>query len=79
MCGCMRFWTGATRHRRVRAPTLQGLMDKCAELPDARIASISGRYFAMDRDKRWDRVQRAWQAIVDGQAQFSADNAAGRT
>ena len=29
-----------------------------------RIASISGRYFAMDRDKRWDRVRKAWEAIV---------------
>lgn len=30
------------------------------------IASISGRYFAMDRDSRWDRVSLAWQALVDG-------------
>ena len=29
-----------------------------------RIASVSGRYYAMDRDKRWDRVQKAWKAIV---------------
>ena len=29
-----------------------------------RIASICGRYYAMDRDKRWDRVQKAWEAIV---------------
>ncbi|MDK2791635.1 MAG: 2,3-bisphosphoglycerate-independent phosphoglycerate mutase [Deferribacteres bacterium] len=32
------------------------------------IASISGRYYAMDRDKRWDRVKRAYDAIVGGQA-----------
>lgn len=31
------------------------------------IASISGRYFAMDRDRRWDRTQKAYQAIVLGQ------------
>ncbi len=30
----------------------------------ARIASVSGRYYAMDRDKRWDRVEQAWQAVV---------------
>lgn len=54
--------------------TLERLAAKCAEMPDARIASISGRYFAMDRDKRWDRVQRAWQALVAGQSEFhSAD------
>ncbi len=31
------------------------------------IASVSGRYFAMDRDKRWDRVEKAYQVIVHGQ------------
>lgn len=35
------------------------------------IASIEGRYYAMDRDNRWDRVAAAYQAIVDGQANFS--------
>lgn len=32
----------------------------------ARIASISGRYYAMDRDKRWDRVQKAYETVVGG-------------
>lgn len=32
----------------------------------ARIASVSGRYYAMDRDKRWDRVQRAYEAVACG-------------
>ena len=35
--------------------------------PDARIATIGGRYWAMDRDKRWERVQRGYDAIVHGQ------------
>jgi 2,3-bisphosphoglycerate-independent phosphoglycerate mutase len=36
-----------------------------AALPaGARVATISGRYFAMDRDNRWDRIERAWRAIV---------------
>jgi 2,3-bisphosphoglycerate-independent phosphoglycerate mutase len=35
-----------------------------AELPQERIASVSGRYYAMDRDKRWERTQRAFDAIV---------------
>jgi 2,3-bisphosphoglycerate-independent phosphoglycerate mutase len=34
--------------------------------PDARIASIGGRYWAMDRDGRWDRVERGYDAIVHG-------------
>src|SRR5262249_13340404 len=35
-----------------------------AELPDDRIATIAGRYYAMDRDKRWDRTERALDAIL---------------
>src|SRR5690606_40502233 len=41
-----------------------------------RFASICGRYFAMDRDQRWDRVAQAWQVVVHGQAPFQADTAA---
>ena len=41
------------------------LRDFSRRLPEgARIATVSGRYYAMDRDNRWDRVERAWQAIV---------------
>ena len=35
--------------------------------PDARIASVGGRYWAMDRDKRWDRTERGYDAIVHGE------------
>ena len=38
------------------------------------IASITGRYYAMDRDKRWDRTERAWRAYVHGKGNY-ADNA----
>jgi 2,3-bisphosphoglycerate-independent phosphoglycerate mutase len=37
-----------------------------AELPQAKIASVSGRYYAMDRDQRWERTERAYDAIVSG-------------
>lgn len=38
-------------------------------LPEgARIGTVCGRYYAMDRDKRWDRVERAYTALADGQA-----------
>jgi 2,3-bisphosphoglycerate-independent phosphoglycerate mutase len=37
--------------------------------PDARIASVGGRYFAMDRDKRWERVERGYDAIVHGEGE----------
>ncbi len=35
-------------------------------LPDARIATLMGRYYAMDRDKRWERTRRAWELLVEG-------------
>jgi 2,3-bisphosphoglycerate-independent phosphoglycerate mutase len=38
-----------------------------------RIATVSGRYWAMDRDKRWDRVQRAYDAMVRGQGRMAPD------
>jgi 2,3-bisphosphoglycerate-independent phosphoglycerate mutase len=37
-----------------------------------RIASLQGRYWAMDRDKRWERIARAWDAIVDANAPSAA-------
>ena len=40
----------------------------------ARIASVTGRYYAMDRDRRWDRTKLAWDAIVHRRAEFSADS-----
>lgn len=46
-----------------------------AELGVGKIASVCGRYFGMDRDKRWDRVQSAYDLIVDGKAQTTATSA----
>ena len=40
--------------------------------PDARIASIGGRYYAMDRDRRWERVARGYGAIVHGAGERAA-------
>jgi 2,3-bisphosphoglycerate-independent phosphoglycerate mutase len=39
----------------------------------ARVATVSGRYYAMDRDKRWDRTELAFDAIVNGDSEFSAE------
>ncbi|HZT85936.1 MAG TPA: 2,3-bisphosphoglycerate-independent phosphoglycerate mutase [Gaiellaceae bacterium] len=44
-----------------------------AELPLERIATVAGRYYAMDRDRRWDRTDRALRAIVDGEGHHAAD------
>jgi 2,3-bisphosphoglycerate-independent phosphoglycerate mutase len=40
--------------------------------PDARIASVGGRYWAMDRDQRWERVERGYDAIVHGAGEHAA-------
>ena len=44
-------------------------------LGKGRVASLIGRYFAMDRDNRWDRVEQAYSLIVDGKAEHRADYA----
>jgi 2,3-bisphosphoglycerate-independent phosphoglycerate mutase len=48
-----------------------------AKLANAEIATVIGRYFAMDRDKRWERVEKAYRCLVDGEgrAAESADAA----
>ncbi len=48
---------------------LDALEAKAAELGAGRIATISGRYWAMDRDKRWDRVEKAYAALVRGEGE----------
>jgi 2,3-bisphosphoglycerate-independent phosphoglycerate mutase len=52
-------------------------LTKCAtELTasGARIITVVGRYFAMDRDRRWDRTKKAWDAIVLGRGEFCQDS-----
>jgi len=44
-----------------------------AELPTDRIATVAGRYYAMDRDQRWERTQLAFDAIVDGTGEHAQD------
>jgi 2,3-bisphosphoglycerate-independent phosphoglycerate mutase len=44
-----------------------------AELPLDRIATVSGRYYAMDRDQRWERTDRAYRAICLGEGQTADD------
>jgi 2,3-bisphosphoglycerate-independent phosphoglycerate mutase len=44
--------------------------------PDVRIASVGGRYFAMDRDSRWDRIERGYDAIVHGVGERAGSAAA---
>jgi 2,3-bisphosphoglycerate-independent phosphoglycerate mutase len=45
------------------------------ELGRGRIASVVGRYYAMDRDHRWNRIERAYNLLVDGQAEYVTKSA----
>jgi 2,3-bisphosphoglycerate-independent phosphoglycerate mutase len=47
--------------------------DDLAELPSERIATVAGRYYAMDRDQRWDRTERAFDAVVHGAGEHAED------
>lgn len=59
------FLDGRDMPPRSAEPSLRALQAKCDALGNARVASVSGRYWAMDRDKRWERVRKAWDAIVE--------------
>ena len=58
---------GRDKPPRSALPFIEQLERKFKELGRGRIATVSGRYFAMDRDKRWERTERAWRAIVEGE------------
>ncbi len=52
---------------------LRRLTDKIEQVGVGHIASMIGRYFAMDRDRRWQRVQSAYDLLTQGQAAYSAE------
>lgn len=53
---------------------IQDLQKKIAEVKIGKIASLSGRFFAMDRDNHWDREEKAYRAIVDGTSEATFDD-----
>jgi 2,3-bisphosphoglycerate-independent phosphoglycerate mutase len=52
--------------------SLRALDNKLTEIGGGRLASIIGRYYAMDRDHRWPRIQAAYDLITQGKAEFEA-------
>ncbi len=52
---------------------VQEALDKMSEIGVGKIASVMGRYYAMDRDNRWDRVEKAYKAIADGEGVTAND------
>jgi len=53
---------------------LGALQERCAESERWAVATVCGRYWAMDRDRRWDRTKRAFDLIVRGEAEAWADD-----
>ena len=64
-------WIHAFTDGRDVSPT--SAVNDLAELPAERIATVCGRYYAMDRDNRWDRTERALAAIVKGEGRVADD------
>ena len=51
---------------------VEELMDKCKEIGVGQVASVMGRYYAMDRDNRWDRIELAYRALRYGEGKTAA-------
>ncbi|SHI78608.1 2,3-bisphosphoglycerate-independent phosphoglycerate mutase [Wenxinia saemankumensis] len=65
-----------TDGRDVAPRSAEEYLDTLAEgLPDVPVATVSGRYYAMDRDNRWNRVERAYRAMALGQGDHAAPDA----
>jgi len=60
---------------RSAASSIKTFEDKFAAMGCGQIATITGRFYGMDRDKRWDRVEKAFNAICHGKSEFSNDSA----
>ena len=55
------------------ADSVAGVEALCDELGTGRVASVVGRYYAMDRDQRWERTEQAVDLLCDGSAEHHAD------
>jgi 2,3-bisphosphoglycerate-independent phosphoglycerate mutase len=69
------FLDGRDTPPRSAEPSLEALEKLYAELGAGRTASICGRYYAMDRDKRWERVKLGYDLITGGSAAFHSSSA----
>jgi 2,3-bisphosphoglycerate-independent phosphoglycerate mutase len=69
------FLDGRDTPPRSAGASLQYMTAACAGRPGCLVADIVGRYYAMDRDQRWERIEAAYRLIVDAEAQYSAPDA----
>lgn len=78
--GCEKIYLHALLDGRDTPPrsaesSLSKFSDKLETSGKGQIASLNGRFYAMDRDNRWDRVEKAYQSIVAGNAEYSYESA----
>jgi 2,3-bisphosphoglycerate-independent phosphoglycerate mutase len=66
------FLDGRDTPPRSAGPSLERARALFEELGCGRVASITGRYYAMDRDQRWDRIEQAYRLLTEGEAPHSA-------
>ena len=71
------FLDGRDTPPRSAGPSLEQADALFAQLGCGRVASITGRYYAMDRDNNWDRVERAYQLLTEGTGHSAASALAG--
>jgi 2,3-bisphosphoglycerate-independent phosphoglycerate mutase len=57
------------------AEYLEALQDHATERATGHVGTVSGRYYAMDRDENWERTKRAYDAIVSREAEYTAESA----
>ena len=65
------FLDGRDTPPRSAMPSIEKIDAQLAQLGAGHIASIIGRYYAMDRDNRWDRVQKAYDLLTQATAQYA--------
>ncbi|MDX1380467.1 MAG: 2,3-bisphosphoglycerate-independent phosphoglycerate mutase, partial [Xanthomonadales bacterium] len=69
------FLDGRDTPPRSAEPSIRRMQELLDTIDGACFGTLSGRYFAMDRDKRWDRVEKAWHALADAESEFQSSSA----
>ncbi len=69
------FLDGRDTPPRSAEPSLLAMQNLFSELGCGRVASVTGRYYAMDRDNRWDRTEQAWALLTRAEAPYTATSA----
>src|SRR5256714_2032686 len=77
-CGARRVFVHCFLDGRDTAPSsalkyVKAMQDKCREIGVGEIASLVGRYYAMDRDKRWERTELAYKLLVNSEGERTND------